>query len=179
MATIFRICCRVLKKPRFFENENVSYWKSTEEKIQSAGLDASEFLSVPDIMRRCLVQLLMLAFCDSLGECYFSGQRHISEDLAKSYMMGRYTGVEMVVRLAFSRPDLLGENDSNRNAGTNMFASVAYTLGSCACNICAEMVTMRRLPLARFLSVPNSRELAEKLEEAGYRQRETIADTWE
>eukprot|EP00171_Calliarthron_tuberculosum_P001697 IDg1697t1 len=58
---------------------------SDSEDSESWKMVLSEFIAVKNIMRRLLVQLILLAFCDGLGECHLSGEQNVPGDLASNF----------------------------------------------------------------------------------------------
>ena len=158
---------------RNFVDENMSYWKKTESLLRlEVDRDAaawsnvkSEFISVRDIVRRLLVQLIILAFCDGMGECYLSGESNVSGDLAKAYLQPNYMGLEMAMRLASANPQWLDEHA--RESNRNMLATISVFLDDCACEICQEVNKSRRIPNTRYMAQPNVAQLREQLEQVG------------
>lgn len=165
-----RFCFRRLQE---FADENRNAWRETEQRASKDKKMLSEFLSVRQILRRFLVQLIVLAWCDGLGECYFSGSSEVAKDLADSFLKGSLQGIEMAVRLC-NIPSKW--NDCRQTA--SMILALKGTLNSCGCSICEEMQNRRRLTSERYESKPKGEQLAAELHSAGCGNAQAIEDIW-
>lgn len=163
-----------LDRIRAFVDLNTKAWAATEKRMAGNGPALAEFLTVRDILRRFLVQLIMLAWWDGLGRAVQSGVPDVVADLSDIFMTTKLPGVEMASRLLATSPvwyDPLSD-------GNTMGGALAGPLTVCACTICRDVAATRRLPPARYHSSPRITEVAAELAAAGCASGQSIADRW-
>lgn len=163
-----------LDRIRAFVSLNTNAWTATEARIAGNTPALAEFLTVRDILRRFLVQLIMRAWWDGLGRAVQSGVPDVVADLSDNFMTTKLPGVEMASRLLATNPvwyDPLVD-------GNTMGGALAGPLIVCACTICRDMAATRRLPPARYHSSPRITEVAAELAAAGCATGQSIANSW-
>lgn len=163
-----------LDKLTKFADENMQAWSDTEARLQKKNSALSEFHAVRNILRRYLVQLVMLAWFDGLGECALDNSiSSITDDLWKNYLKSNLSGVEMAVRLC----NLTSEwNDEQQSS--NMIKDLEGISKTCMCNVCIEVSTSRRLTTDRYLSRPSADQLEQILRQSGCLRADEIVAIW-
>lgn len=162
-----------LERLEQFAEKNFNAWKDTEARLADKKGQLSEFISVRHILRRVLVQLIILGWCDGLGECRNSDVSDVPAELASWFLKASLQGIEMLVRLC----NLPSEwNDIHQMS--SMITALSSNLGACSCTICSEMASARRITAARYESKPSGEQLAEQLHRAGCDNALAIENVW-
>ena len=144
-----------------FANNNMNAWSDTEKRWTEQQTVHAEFISVRDILRRNLVQLVMLAWSDGLGECMNDPSvGNVTADLKNYFLQAHLPGIEMAVRLCNLESDW-----NNEEQNSSMIKSLRGTLDHCECHLCHEMIINRRLSNSRYQSKPLADEMAEALQQ--------------
>ncbi len=130
-----------------FSDYNTNFWRRIEKKLSERMIEdsknwediVSEFISIRDVVRRILVQIILLAFSDGLGECYLNENHNVGNNLADSFLEAKYMGLEMSIRLASSNPRWMNAIEYIGDEETNMLAAISVALPDCPCSICKEI----------------------------------------
>lgn len=165
-----KICYERLEQ---FAGENIKAWKDTEVRLCDDERQLSEFSSARHVLRRVLVQLIMLGWWDGLGECRNSGVFDVSGDLAKWFLKVGLQSIEMLVRLSNLKSKW---NDEHQTS--SMIVALRSELQVCMCATCSEMAVLRRMTAERYESKPSGEQIAEQLRAIGCINAEVIEKIW-
>ncbi|KAI0564684.1 hypothetical protein FGB62_24g026 [Gracilaria domingensis] len=165
-----RLCYERLQQ---FVDENIRAWKETEERLADDERQLSEFISVRHVLRRVLVQLIMLGWWDGLGECRNSGVFDVPVDLARHFLKAGLQSIEMVVRLSS-----LESRWNDEYQASSMILALRCELGVCSCDVCSEMAALRRITDERYGSEPTGEQMAEQLRAIGCSNADAIESVW-
>lgn len=171
---------RVLEKLQNFAESNTEAWRETEKWLSEKGANdaKSEFISVRDVVRKILVQMIVLAWCDGLGELYHSGATNIAEELNSWFLKSSFQSLEMAIRLCNISSDWIDHRQNSSMIISLRTKTVEDGWDDCSCDICEEIAKKRTIKGDRYGTKPSGEELESALTAAGCRNAKGIANVW-
>lgn len=168
----------VVERLTKFEAQNRMAWNDTFTRLCDDSVAKSEFEVVRDVLRRAMVQLVVLAWFDGLGECRNDVLRtsrniSISDDLTDNFLQVALASTEMCVRLC----NLDAAWNDHRQTSA-MILSLRGKMEKCTCEVCTVMERKRQLVDHRYMLRPTMDEMEKGLSDEGCRNASNVCAAW-
>ncbi|CAD7694935.1 unnamed protein product [Ostreobium quekettii] len=133
------------------------------------------FSTFKDILRRWLVQILMIVWCDGAAEARHDGVTDVPLDLAQNYEHKGLNGIELGMRILGKRPAWVRNHEYGF---LSMIGSLVWRPPSCSWNLCTEMDQRDKLPDKRYQQTPSVAELRDQLTAVNCQRAAGLCTAW-
>lgn len=162
----------VVRRTKSFVQSNISRWTRLQSTLN--GVDKALFDTVRVILRRWLVQLVMLVWWDGASEARRAPVQNVVEELASAYTTN-LNGIEMAMRILGQRPIW----SVSATEEFDMISSLMWSPNQCACWVCTKVAEKGQLPDQRYQQSPNIVDLENDLSrDVGCLKATALCSAW-